>query len=595
MLALVLWTTDAVVAAAGGTFPLLSAVVLLAPGLALIPLLPLVARQSVLVALAAAPALGIAASSVALISVAAVGIPLTGLSVRLTLLAAIAAGFAAARNSEPRLTRVDRAGLLAGAGLALAVLVGVVLQARVIGDSPVPGNDWAKYLLYADEIRREGSLLIDNPYWLLGVPFREDPGAPSLYGSFLLLTDANPAVLMHGIWAFAVAGILSMYAFARSLWGPLAGTLAALFWAIVPISQDILGWHGLANTAALVLLPLILLYAATLLERGLSRAEAAGLGLLLVALAATHRLSFAIGAATLAVCLGIGLLGPARRRTAVSFVWVLAAVAALGGLVAYDVTDRSRTFGGTQGFEAYESQKVDLELVARDLTYAFTAAAVVATLAALWFVRKDRRLVPLVVLFAVIGLLAYSWVVEFPMAYLRTAYYLPLVLAPLVAYGVSRLPWRGAAAVVGAVLALAMLVPSWGQSGDVKAFYTFATDTSLEGLDLLERRLEPNEVVVTDRCWSFLGTWLLHTRTLAALEPADIQPKAEVPLAEQAREVLAGTPEGTRIADDLGVRYLIVNPECTDDAGRPIGTPAIGEPVFVSRRLVVLRLPQSGA
>lgn len=51
----------------------------------------------------------------------------------------------------------------------------------------------------------------------------------------------------------------------------------------------------------------------------------------------------------------------------------------------------------------------------------------------------------------------------------------------------------------------------------------------------------PNEVVVTDHCWIFQATWLLDTRTLSALEPEDIQPKAELRRARQARAVLDGT------------------------------------------------------
>ncbi len=117
--------------------------------------------------------------------------------------------------------------LWALAGLALALLVAVVLQGRVLSGTPVPGNDWAKYLLYADEIARQGSLLIDNPLWMLGVPFREDPGAPSLYGSFLVLTGAPAGVLMHGIWVFALASLLSVFAFVRALWGSAAACCAA--------------------------------------------------------------------------------------------------------------------------------------------------------------------------------------------------------------------------------------------------------------------------------------------------------------------------------------------------------------------------------
>ena len=66
---------------------------------------------------------------------------------------------------------------------------------------------------------------------------------------------------------------------------------------------------------------------------------------------------------------------------------------------------------------------------------------------------------------------------------------------------------------------------------------------------------------MTDRCWSFQATWLLHTKTLPALEPEDIQPKAELRRARQARAVLDGTPEGLALARRLGIRYLIVDPD----------------------------------
>ena len=90
-------------------------------------------------------------------------------------------------------------------------------------------------------------------------------------------------------------------------------------------------------------------------------------------------------------------------------------------------------------------------------------------------------------------------------------------------------------------------------------------------------------MVVTDRCWSFQATWLLHTRTLPALEPEDIQPKAELRRARQARAVLDGTPEGLALARRLGVRYLLVDPTCTDTRERPTRPPAVGTPLFVSQ------------
>jgi hypothetical protein len=175
--------------------------------------------------------------------------------------------------------------------------------------------------------------------------------------------------------------------------------------------------------------------------------------------------------------------------------------------------------------------------------------------------------------------LAYSWLLEIPTAYFRMAYYLPLALVPLVALALVRLLTPRRAALAGGLAALAISVFAWVQGSNVRDFYAFTNDASLRGLDAVGADLRRNEVVVTDRCWSFQATWLLHTRTLPALEPEDIQPKAELRRARQARAVLDGTPEGLAVARRLGVRYLIVDPTCVDTRERPTRPPAVGTPL----------------
>src|SRR5688572_27297279 len=98
---------EALLALVGATWgPLAVAALVIAPGLALVPLLPASARASPTAALAAAPVLGIAAASAALITIASVGVELSGVSVRLAL-AAVVAGGLALPSSEPIL-RFDR-------------------------------------------------------------------------------------------------------------------------------------------------------------------------------------------------------------------------------------------------------------------------------------------------------------------------------------------------------------------------------------------------------------------------------------------------------------------------------------------------------
>ena len=586
---------EALLGSADASAPLLSlAALVLAPGLALAPLLPARVKENSLSVLAAAPVLGIAASSVLLITLASAGISLDPTAIRLALASVVAAGLFLPWPEAAR--PPGRADWPAAAGLALALALGALLQQRVIGGEPIPGNDWAKYLLYGDEVAAHGELLITNPFWMLGVPFREDPGIPALYGSFLSLTGEPASTLSHGIWVFAVASILGVFAFARAFWGELAGVIAAGLWAVLPISHDILAWHGAPNLAAICLLTLVLVYVAILTVDGLGIGEAIGLGLLLVALAATHRLTALVGAMAIVVALAWGLAAaePALRKRMLRGAGLtsLAAVVLSPGVV-YDLIERGRTFGGTQDYRAYLSAKVNLGPVVGDLSVIFTVMAVAALVFAVRLAGRDRAVATLLSLLAVVIALAYSWLFEIPTAYFRMAYYLPLALAPLVALALVRLLDARRAAVAGAVVSVAIAAFAWAQGANVRDFYAFTNTASLRGLDAVSADLRPDEVVVTDRCWSFQATWLLHTRTLPALEPEDIQPKAELRRARQARAVLDGTPQGMALARRLGVRYLIVDPSCVDTRERPTRPPAVGTPTFVSKRLVVLRLPQT--
>ena len=586
---------EALIGSAGASAPFLSiAALVLAPGLALAPLLPARVRESPLSVVAAAPVLGFAAGSVLLITLSSAGVSLDPTAIRLALASVVAVGLFLPWPEAFR--PLDRSDWRAAAGLAFALALGAVLQQRVIGGNPIPGNDWAKYLLYGDEIAAHGQLLITNPFWMLGVPFREDPGIPALYGSFLTLSGEPASTLAHGIWVFAIASILAVFAFTRAFWGELAGVIAAGLWAVLPISQDILAWHGAPNLAAICVLTLILVYLAVLISGELTGGEAVGLGLMLVALAAAHRLTALVGGMTIVVSLawGVAAAEPEVRRA----IWRSCGFVALAGLVLspgvlYDLLERARTFGGTQDYRAYLSAKVNLGPVVGDLSVIFTVLAIGAVVFAVRLAGRDRAVPVLLTLLAVAIALAYSWVFEIPTAYFRMAYYLPIALVPLVAVALVRLLQPRHAAIVAGLASVAIAGFAWVQASNVRDFYAFTNAASLRGLDAVSADLRRDEVVVTDRCWSFQATWLLRTRTLPALEPEDIQPKAELHRARQARAVLDGTPEGLALARRLGVRYLIVDPTCVDTRERPTRPPAVGTPTFVSKRLVVLRLPDT--
>jgi hypothetical protein len=569
-----------------GSYTLSFAVLVVAPGLALSGLLPRPLRTRTDALLCAAPALGFAATSVGLISIARLGIPLEAWSIRGLLLVLCGLGFLLGR-CEPS-ARPDWRVL---AGLGGAVVLGVVLGGRVVGDAPVPGNDWAKYVLYADEIRRQGALLIDNPFWMLGVPFREDPATPAVLGAALELSGAEASAVVHSIQAFAVMGVLGIFALVRSAWSGTAACLAAALYAAVPVNHDILGWHGLPNVAALALVPLALAHVTAALQKTPKRAEIVGLALVLVALTATHRLTTvvtvpALGLAALAALVVLRERRGELLRTAAA---TLGLGALLGALTAWDLLERQSDSGGTQAAVAYRLTRINVEATIRDLTIPFAIAAVLAVGYLLLRRRAEVTTWPLLALLAVTVGLAYAWLVDVPLSYLRMVYFLPLALAPLTGIWLASLRPRIAVVTTTVLLAL-MSVFAWEQAANVRSFYAFTGTASLRGLDGVAAQLRPGEVVVTDRCWSFLATWLLHTPTLAALAPEDIGPAAEVPFAARARAIFRATPEGRRDAQQLGVRFILVDPTCVDAENHALTPPLIGDPVYVSRRLAVIRL-----
>ncbi len=607
-LAAVLVLGETLLALAGVRSVALSMLALLAPGWALIPLLPRPLRASPLAALAAGPALGFAAVSVVLISLARIGVHLSGASVRVALVALIVLALPAWSSREEVSWRPTREGALEALGLLGAIALGLVLALRVVGLGIAPGNDWAKYLLYAEQIQIHGSILINNPFWMLGQPFRDDPGVPALYGATLILSRGPVSVLRHGIVLFAMLEIVTVYAFVRAFWGRAAGVLAAALLAVVPASQDILGWHGLANLAALVLLALLFAYLASFTgARGpeadrppgvtddrppLDGRARVGFAVTLLAVPAAHRLSGAIAVAITGLVVLACLISPSRRRRALrDALWLAGLTLVLGVGVLADLYSRYKTFGASLPYTDYLGTKVNLTLTLRDVSPMLAGAVAVALVVVAIRHRRESALWGPLALGAVVVALAYVWIVHVPNYYSRMTFYVPLAAAPLVAAVAVRLPGRWLVAAAAAIGIALTTINSYGEAANIRAYFSFVTPASLRGLDALSKVLRPNEVVVTDPCWSFLSTWLLHTRTLAALEPQDIGPGAELPFAREAQQILDGTRYGRARARALGVRYLVVDPVCPGANGSPLPPPRVGTPVYASGQLAILRLP----
>lgn len=596
--AVVLVLVEWLASGAFGGQPVLAALVLVvAPGLAVLPFLPDELR-CLPVAAPVVPIAGVALSIILLVSLSSADVSLTGSHIRIALLAGTLAALAgsAAAPVAPHLPRAPNAlsNLAALLLLAAVTCVGIALQATILGGKPLPGEDWGEYLLYVEQIARHHTLLLDNPYWMLGGhPFPQDPGAPSIYGAYLALTGHGAAGLVQGIWLFAVLGILAVYVFVTALAGPVSGTVAAAVYAVTPMNLDILSWHGLANVDALTVLPLALLATAFVLRGEGSRRWAAVLAVSLVALAAAHRFSFVLGVGAIAMPLAYALLR--RCRATPAFLrWASLFLVVTGTGVAVDLYRRNTVLHGTQSYRAFLPTKLNWDLLTRDLTWTLVATGLVAIAIVLATQRhrKDSDHVVLIGLLLAILALTYAWVAHVPTGYNRAAYFFPLLLAATIGLAAARLATPLVLPVVAVVAVAAVTgVRAHALARDYRSFYGHTNAASLAGLGYVGQTAKPRDAVVTDQCWSFLATWLLHRPTLAALDPSLILPSGEVAPATIARRILYGNPTvGRKLARRRHIRFALVDPQCTYQTGSPYGTPRIGTLVYASTRLLVLEI-----
>ena len=123
------------------------------------------------------------------------------------------------------------------------------------------------------------------------------------------------------------------------------------------------------------------------------------------------------------------------------------------------------------------------------------------------------------------------------------------------------------------------------------------TETSPAGTELIEFRNEldrrgvpDSSVVVADRCLHFVVPYLLRRPTLAAFEEWQVGFENRVPLARRAATVLEGGDEGRQLARSLGVRYVVVDPQCSPDVEAGLG----GTTVVRNDALVIVELPARG-
>ncbi len=324
---------------------------------------------------------------------------------------------------------------------------------------------------------------------------------PSLYGSALIMSGAPASQLVQMIAPLSLLIITTSYAAVRPYVGAVGALATALLLALAPASQNILGWHGLANVGGFVIVPLVFAGLAGWLAGELDRRGELGLALALVALAAAAPSHLRRDRARRP---GGGLArsgDPSRRRAARR-----PAHRRVRDrdrlLVLLDLRARSATAGGTLPFTAYLNTKIQWDLAVRDISWPLAILGTTALLALIALRRLPRSLWPAAAMLVVVLALTQAYLLHLALYYARMVYFVPLALAPIAGAGIAaatawlwqrevRRGWPTAVAILAASLAVvgsaAMYRAAHRQADAVKDFYAFANRASLRGLDALTR------------------------------------------------------------------------------------------------------------
>jgi hypothetical protein len=594
----------------GEPYPGASTLLLLACGIAMVPLLPQeISRASARIAVV--PALGLVSFAVLLTTLSVLGIELTELSIRLVV-AAFVGCLALVHGIATRGPPLDRRDALALAALVCISAFALGAAWEIVGPFPPPGVDWGHYLLYADEVAANGELLVEARYsGEDGRLFADSPGIGALYGGTLILDGVESSSLSVGVVVISALPLLTVFVAGASLWGLGAGIAAAGVYAVSPIHMDPIRWHGAGTILALVFLPLVVL-ALGLMFRGVRGLR---VGALLAAGLVGVTVMHATSAFVVAFLLGVALVVDAVRHVTArppgalhtwwneGIVRPLALGLALAGLsgaaVLVHLRSQAANLGPPIDHRFFDSNWFSWQVVEYYYSLAFLALVAVAVVLVLSSrtLRRDAALLAVVSLGTACVLVGELSRLEIPFEYRRVVHYLGIAMSLVVGAATLRLPRSPGTALVCVVLVVYLAHHFVG----LRLPHRILTEREARGTQaqrLIELRgrlqkgeLPDAELLVADDCVPFVVPYVLRRPTIVAFEPWQVGFANRLPLARKARTILGGGQEGRKLAQELGVDYAVVDPRCTPGVAERLD----GRVVLESDELEVVLIPSTRA
>ena len=265
----------------------------------------------------------------------------------------------------------------------------------------------------------------------------------------------------------------------------------------------------------------------------------------------------------------------------------------VGAGVIIHLRQQAADLGAPVSYRFFEPDWLDLEAIVNYYSWPFLGLVAVsaALVLAAPRLRRDPALLTVLMLALASVVVSQLWRVHFPFEYRRSVYYIGLAMIVLVGVAATVLR-RRVWPVVAYVLVLAFVAQGSIGLRLPERLVSQSTEPSPVAAALIGLRRELDRerfqgAVVADRCLHFVVPYLLRRRTFAAFEEWQVGFANRLPLARKAATIIAGGPRGERLAKNLGVRYVVVDPACTPKPAAGLG----GDAVIQQEQIAVIRLP----
>ncbi|MBA3376504.1 MAG: hypothetical protein H0U00_11965 [Actinobacteria bacterium] len=269
---------------------------------------------------------------------------------------------------------------------------------------------------------------------------------------------------------------------------------------------------------------------------------------------------------------------------------------ALGAAVIVHLRQQAAELGSPVSYRFYDSDWLDSTTLEYYFSWPFLGLAAASLALVFWNrdLRRDRALGGVAALVLSSILVSQLWRIHVAFEYRRVMYYVAPALVIVIGIAAARMRprwlWIAGYTVVVAYIAhvsIGLRLPERLLQGREARSETVDTLREL-GATPDEADADGRSVVVADGCLGVRIPYLVQWPTTIAFDDWQVGFTKLVPEARTARAVLRGGPTGRRLADELGVRYVLVDPRCTPSVQTDLG----GTAVFRGDELLIVELPE---